>query len=790
VLLTRLLACVLLLGVFAGAAAAQPPAVEPVRFDNHKVVRVSPRDLREMRTVLALTDDVWTCGFGGDAASPDMKPATIDVRLAPEEFATLSASGIPFTTLIENVQALIDAERAVGPFGPRGPAFFSTYQDYAAVSAYVDTLVALRPDLASRLTLGNSLGTNAIFGIRVAAPGVAVGSKPGIFVFGCQHAREWISVMATVYSADQFVRNYSTDTAVQRLLANFEFYFVPISNPDGYMHTWSFNRLWRKNRRDNGDGTFGVDLNRNWGFQWGGPGSSGTTNNDTYRGTAAFSEPCSTALRNFITSHPNIVFTLDLHAYSQIILEPFGYDLSLPSDTRAFTQMSAVIQSAMNSPAGMLYTAGETYRVIYPASGGSHDWFAGSRGGFGYSFELRDTGSTGFLLPAAQIVPASVEAYTGVAAAADWMIGNAFAASFPAGRPAWLQAGSGSTVQVQFARGLTTIGDPAAHPPTVYTRIGRNGPFTASALTIAGADEGGPVFTHALPAGPCGAVTQWYYQATALDSTVVTAPLGGAGAPFEAASRAVTQLFAEDFEADHGWTVGDTTFPSPDNATSGLWTRVNPNGTPAQTEYDCTPLGGVSCYITGQNNRANSYGGALSAGKTTLNSPVFSAAPGAGGWSGGVEASFWLWNYTSQTETFWVDVSANATAPTPTWTRILTINPSSPINALSGRWNKYTVRLSDFVTPSAVMKLRFVAQDTMPSILCEAGVDEVRVVGFGCARAVCSSDYNADGVLSVQDIFDYLNDWFAGNPRADFNGGGLATQDIFDFLNAWFAGCP
>jgi hypothetical protein len=54
----------------------------------------------------------------------------------------------------------------------------------------------------------------------------------------------------------------------------------------------------------------------------------------------------------------------------------------------------------------------------------------------------------------------------------------------------------------------------------------------------------------------------------------------------------------------------------------------------------------------------------------------------------------------------------------------------------------------------------------------------------------CRADYNHTGGLSVQDIFDFLNGWFAGSPLADINGGGLAVQDIFDFLNAWFAGCP
>ncbi len=58
------------------------------------------------------------------------------------------------------------------------------------------------------------------------------------------------------------------------------------------------------------------------------------------------------------------------------------------------------------------------------------------------------------------------------------------------------------------------------------------------------------------------------------------------------------------------------------------------------------------------------------------------------------------------------------------------------------------------------------------------------------AAGVCHADYNGVGGLSVQDIFDYLNEWFAGLLRADFNGvDGLTVQDIFDFLNVWLGPC-
>jgi hypothetical protein len=57
--------------------------------------------------------------------------------------------------------------------------------------------------------------------------------------------------------------------------------------------------------------------------------------------------------------------------------------------------------------------------------------------------------------------------------------------------------------------------------------------------------------------------------------------------------------------------------------------------------------------------------------------------------------------------------------------------------------------------------------------------------------STCAADFNQVNGLTVQDIFDFLNAWFAGDPRTNFNHvGGLEVQDIFDFLNAWFAGCP
>jgi hypothetical protein len=72
------------------------------------------------------------------------------------------------------------------------------------------------------------------------------------------------------------------------------------------------------------------------------------------------------------------------------------------------------------------------------------------------------------------------------------------------------------------------------------------------------------------------------------------------------------------------------------------------------------------------------------------------------------------------------------------------------------------------------------------------------IVGDGCSTfistavtyTVCPADFNCQSGVTVQDVFDFLTAWFAGDVRADINlAGGITVQDVFDFLGAWFAGC-
>jgi murein tripeptide amidase MpaA len=133
---------------------------------------------------------------------------------------------------------------------------------YSPASA--QPLAAMRPDLAQVFAIGASLEGRPMRVLRIRNTAAGVGRcKPVILLTGCQHAREWIDDMVTNYLADQFLRRYDTDPSVRDLVDRADLVIAPIVNPDAYEYTWSTNRLWRKKRRPDTGGSFGVDLNRN-----------------------------------------------------------------------------------------------------------------------------------------------------------------------------------------------------------------------------------------------------------------------------------------------------------------------------------------------------------------------------------------------------------------------------------------------------------------------------------------------------------------------------------------------
>jgi len=192
--------------------------------------------------------------------------------------------------LIDDVQSLIEREQmeilAAQTLRPQD--WFSSYHTYDEIVTFTSTLAFNYSKLASFIpAVGKSIEGREINILRITG---GTGPKKGqILLLGGQHAREWIGPATVLYAANTLLSEYASNPDVAALVNNFDWTIVPVLNPDGYVFTWNNNRLWRKNRRVNSNGSFGVDLNRNWGDHWCEDGGSTNPNSDTYCGTGPFS---------------------------------------------------------------------------------------------------------------------------------------------------------------------------------------------------------------------------------------------------------------------------------------------------------------------------------------------------------------------------------------------------------------------------------------------------------------------------------------------------------------------
>ena len=491
--------------VLSVAAIAQAPAADKP-YQDHRVVSVWIAGEKDLSKMEGIAETMLSCHqrVGG----------TVDYVVAPDRMADLDASGLRYVVLDANLQASIDAERE--SLTERGTSWFSNYKQYSEIDTYLTQLVNENPAIASRFTLGtNTVEGRPIYGIKITGPATGA-PKPAFIVEGLQHAREWIAAMVPMYVADQVIQLYGSDPQITDIVNRSELYIIPVSNPDGYIYSWinASTRLWRKNRKLNFDGSYGVDMNRNWGYQWGGAGASGIPNSDVYYGAFPFSEPETQALRDFITARTNTRAHLDWHSYSQLVMWPWGYTTSLTPDNTQLNRFGQAMNNAIFATSGVAYTAGSIGNVLYLASGNVVDWAYGSRNLFSYTIELRPaTATPGFQLPAAQILPTAQENFAAWRVLADQVVNpiDFTPASTPATTPRLTPVNLSVTLGATLNTTLNTSS------PKVFYRIGNTGLYTPIAMT-----PGAPgVYTAELPGALCGAVIQYYFEAaTSFGDTV------------------------------------------------------------------------------------------------------------------------------------------------------------------------------------------------------------------------------------------------------------------------------
>lgn len=336
---------------------------------------------------------------------------TTDVAVPPGGGAALTLAGYQysFVSTLENPTHW--AARHASGHARVTEDYRFHYFNADQILAFFEDLRTQYPAYISRKSIGTTINGETMWAYQFTSP--ANSRTPNAIVIeGLIHAREWITGSSIMHIARKTVETLA-NPAGSRFLSNQALWIVPITNPDGYRYTWTNDRFWRKNRRHNSNGSFGVDVNRNFSKGYGQNGGSSTTqSSETYRGTGAFSEPESQAIRSLVQSLPRVGGFIDYHSYSQLILTPWGYTTAPPTDSAMFNTIGNAMVGEMNG-FGATYEQGETSQILYIASGTSNDWVYDANRSPAIGIELRDTGQFGFDLPESEIFATQDEVWAG-----------------------------------------------------------------------------------------------------------------------------------------------------------------------------------------------------------------------------------------------------------------------------------------------------------------------------------------------------------------------------------------
>ncbi|XP_046560153.1 zinc carboxypeptidase-like [Haliotis rubra] len=362
-----------------GATLAKEEALpQKVTYVNHRLLAVTPQNKEQVEFLADLEDsghlglDVWIMPRVNQPGK---------VRVPPETYQRfldlINAAGIPHELKHDNIQELANY-----------------ISGFASSFTGVSTGTLAHQTYEGRLT----------YYIHINNPSVS--GKKRIFIEAGIHAREWVTPASTMYFVDKMLHERSiAGSQAQYLYNNFEWYIVPVTNPDGYAYTHTSDRLWRKNR-NTCSSIFGrgVDLNRNWDANFevnvSCSGSSSSCFSDTYHGSSVFSEAETRNIRDWVASIQSnegpISAYLSVHSYSQYLLVPYGY-------------------AENTEPAN-------TAEIVHVASGTSSDWARlNANIPYAMTYEMRpdSNDNAGFQLPESEIIPTGEDLWVSLHAIAS-----------------------------------------------------------------------------------------------------------------------------------------------------------------------------------------------------------------------------------------------------------------------------------------------------------------------------------------------------------------------------------
>lgn len=352
--------------------------------------------------------------LGWPGAEAALRQAGFTWRVLEADFgaALARASGRPWQPAGSAAAPGAPAAPTAAP--PLGSGSMGGYYTLAEVDQVLADLVAADTHniVGSIVQIGTSRQARPIKALRIANKSLPDHSRPRVLITSLHHAREGISLCAVLDFMKRLTTGYGVDPNITYLVDQREIWFIPVLNPDGYQinqNTWTSSGafgMWRKNARDNdSNGTIntqdGVDINRNYLYRWGydNVGSSNVPSNESYRGTSAWSEPETRAIRDLAILHQFSTIN-NFHSYGGFCIYPWGYMSAACPDS------SFLLRLALDMTQDVAYGCGYSSDQLYRTNGDADDWFYGDVNlkprGYPFTTEVGDANDN-FWPPAAKI---------------------------------------------------------------------------------------------------------------------------------------------------------------------------------------------------------------------------------------------------------------------------------------------------------------------------------------------------------------------------------------------------
>jgi len=345
---------------------------------DYQLVRVHIKSLQDVETLAKLGID-----FEG---SRYKEGHFMDVQVSLEEKARIENAGFFTEVLIDDLEQFYASRLETRQGEGFGYGSMGGFYTFTEVLAQLDSMINQYPNLISKKdTIGYSMMGKPIVAVKISDNPNLQENEPEVLFTALHHAREPQSMMTILYYMWYLMENYGSDPQATFLVDNRQMWFIPVVNPDGYVHNQQTNPggggMWRKNGRDNNDNGQhfdpydGVDLNRNYGYMWAfnNSGSSPDPGSNTYRGPYAFSESETAALRDFCNQH-QFADAFNYHTYSNLLIHPWAYSNNPTPDHNLFYTFG-MDMTRFNG-----YTLGTPIQTVgYDVNGDSNDWMYGEQ---------------------------------------------------------------------------------------------------------------------------------------------------------------------------------------------------------------------------------------------------------------------------------------------------------------------------------------------------------------------------------------------------------------------------